>query len=222
MKLYYFSLPLLILLNLCLFFEQKSMLHAQPLNCASNMNDWVGLQQCGNQARSPIKTFSTPTLIAQSLDSNSIGQQVYAFAVARLGQQVRDGECASLVFDALYAANAKNFGALSLDQDYVWGQLIATLTPSQRDISRIQVGDIIQFRDVSTYRRITRPDGSWKATRSHYGHHTSIVAGVSGTEILLIHQNVGNDPVAKKKVQRGSIDMNDVQSGIMWVYRPTQ
>lgn len=63
-----------------------------------------------------------------------------------------------------------------MNQDYVWEELITTLTPNQRDISRIQV----------------------------------------------IHQNVGNDPAIKKTVQRGSIDMSDVQSGIMWVYRPTQ
>ncbi len=223
MKFSYSSLPFLILFNLFSVIGQPSMLHAESLNCIQTHHN-LGLRQqkCENFARSPIKSSLAHSLITQSLGSNSIGQQVYAFAVARLGQQVRDGECTSLVFDALYAANAKNYGAINLDQDYVWGTLITTLTPSQRDISRLQVGDIIQFRGVSTYKKITRPDGSWKASRGHYGHHTSIVAGVSGTEILLIHQNAGNNPDIKKTVQRGSIDVNDVQSGIMWVYRPIQ
>ncbi len=151
---------------------------------------------------------------------------VYKYAASKIGQKVGDGECATLAVEALKAAGAKNFwqlGPTGNDADYVWGTRVATITPSTKSAANITAGDIIQFRNVSTYKKTTFPNGSWRSYTSSYNHHTAIVKGVSGSEIYLLHQNVGENgktPEAKKIVQAGTINLNDITSGSMWVYRP--
>lgn len=157
--------------------------------------------------------------------TSSLNKQVYNYALSKLGQKVGDGECAYLAYYALKSSKAKtleNFGPTGPDADYVWGKLIVSLTPANRSTSQIMPGDIIQFRNVSTYQKITNPNGSWQSWTSNYPHHTAIVAGISGSTIKLLHQNVGNNPQTKKTVQQGSINLDSLKSGIMWVYRPTR
>ncbi|MGA9380886.1 MAG: hypothetical protein WBV73_19145, partial [Phormidium sp.] len=163
------------------------------------------------------------------LATKNIGQLnsiVYNYAASKIGQKVGDGECATLAVEALKSAGAKNFwqlGPTGNDGDYVWGTRVATITPSNKSTANIRAGDIIQFRNVSTYKKTTFPNGSSSWYTSSYNHHTAIVKGVSGSEIYLLHQNVGENgktPEAKKIVQTGTINLNDITSGTMWVYRP--
>jgi hypothetical protein len=120
------------------------------------------------------------------------------------------------------ARTSEHFGSTGLNADYVWGKLIATITPQNIDIQGIEVGDIIQFRDVSTYEKITKPDGSWKTRKVQYTHHTSIIGEINGNQLVLIHQNFGNDPAIKKTVQKSDLNLDSLRSGTLWIYRPTQ
>lgn len=170
----------------------------------------------------------------QSVDSlkltaknvKSLNPTVYNYAASKIGQKVGDGECATLAVEALKAAGAKNFwqlGPTGNDADYVWGSRVATITQSNKSTANITAGDIIQFKNVSTYKKITFPNGSWRSYTSSYNHHTAIVKGASGSEIYVLHQNVGENgktPGAKKIVQMGTFNLNDITGGTMWVYRP--
>ena len=178
-----------------------------------------------------VKEISSPSVnslaeVNENITTNqSLNRKVYNYAIAHLGQQIADGECAFLIHNALVAAGAKtseHFGSTGLNADYVWGKLIATITPQNIDIQGIEVGDIIQFRDVSTYEKITKPDGSWKTRKVQYTHHTSIIGEINGNQLVLIHQNFGNDPAIKKTVQKSDLNLDSLRSGTLWIYRPTQ
>ena len=178
-----------------------------------------------------IQKMSSPSVNSlaeanENITTNqSLNRKVYNYAIAHLGQQIADGECAFLIHNALVAAGARtseHFGSTGLNADYVWGKLIATITPKNINIQGVEVGDIIQFRDVSTYEKITKPDGSWKTQKVQYTHHTSIIGEINGNQLVLIHQNFGNDPAIKKTVQKSDLNLDSLRSGTLWIYRPTQ
>ncbi len=208
-----------------LSFNQTSLL-AQVKDCQVLPQGASGKSACSTTVASnevPSSSLSA-TLYPNNHTSNDLlNRKVYEYAIANLGGQIGNGECAFLIHNALVAAGARTFdqlGPTDLYSDYVWGQLIATITPNQINYQSLKVGDIIQFRDASTYEKTTYPNGSWKARRVQYTHHTSIIAEVDGTRLVLIHQNFGNDPATKKRVQKSSLDLATLQSGTLWVYRP--
>ena len=51
-------------------------------------------------------------------------------------------------------------------------------------------------------------------------HHTAIVASVSGNTITVYQQNVTNSGHPPKVVQVGTLNLNDMKQGTLWVYRP--
>ncbi len=179
---------------------------------------------CTHEISSPNPNSLKQT--SSELKTNqSINRQVYNYEIAHLGQQIADGECAFLIHNALVAAGARtseHFGSTGLNADYVWGKLVATITPQNINIQGVEVGDIIQFRDVSTYEKIIKPDGSWKSRKVQYLHHTSIIGEIKGNHLVLIHQNFGNDPAIKKTVQKSDFHLDSLRSGKLWIYRPTQ
>ena len=189
------------------------------------INPRTGKQECFDSLQRPSSSPSPTSQSSQPSPSKPRGlnQKIYNYALNHLGKQVGDGECATLTYNALKTAQAQNFdelGPTGLDADYVWGKLIATITPQQKNLSQVQIGDIVQFRNVSTYKKITQPDGSWQSGTDSYVHHTAIVAGISGHQIFLLQQNVGSDPQRKKTVQKGQIDVDSLQTGTLWIYRP--
>lgn len=181
-------------------------------------------------ANSAFDSQSQGVNLPQSIIANagSLNSVVYNYAASKIGQKVGDGECATLAVEALKAAGAKNFwqlGPTGNDADYVWGSRVATINQTNKSTANIAAGDIIQFRNVSTFKKITFPNGGWRTETASYNHHTALVERVSGTEIYLLHQNVGDSgkaPDARKIVQRGTIDLNNLTGGTMWVYRPTR
>ena len=184
--------------------------------------------ECSNYIVNPnsnqSQCFSPQKNTVANKSSNLLNNQVYNYALSKLGQKVGDGECAYLAYEALKVANAKTLqqlGPTGPNADYVWGKLVVSLSPSSRSTAKIMPGDIIQFRNVSTYKKVTSPDGSWRSWTENFPHHTAIVASVSGNKIKLLQQNVGNNPKTQKIVQWGLIDLDSLQSGTMWVYRPT-
>ena len=224
MKFTHFSIRLFILWGslLTLLGAKETRFLAQAQDCNDMIDGSVG--ECLHEISSPFSNSSRKAS-SERETTLSLNRKVYNYAIAHLGQQIADGECAFLIHNALVAAGARtseHFGSTDLNADYVWGKLIATITPQNIDIQGVEVGDIIQFRDVSTYEKITKPDGSWKTRKVQYTHHTSIIGEINGNHLVLIHQNFGNDPVIKKTVQKSELNLASLRSGTLWIYRPTQ
>ncbi len=208
----------------------NSLAKAEPPQCSNYLINPNNHQiECFGFNGSTVRTKPSDDVqknkpyLKASRSLSALNQQIYNYAISKLGQKVGDGECAYLAYEALKLSKAKtleSLGQTGPNADYVWGKLVVSLTPGNRSAAKIMPGDIIQFRNVSTYKKITNPDGSWRAWTTHYPHHTAIVAGVSGSQIKLLHQNVGNNPQTKKTVQQGLLDLDSMQSGTMWVYRP--
>jgi hypothetical protein len=207
---------------LALLAAKETTFLAQAQDCNDIIDEALG--RCIQKISFPSVNFLVEA--NENITTNqSLNRKVYNYAIAHLGQQIADGECAFLIHNALVAAGAKTseyFGSTDLNADYVWGKLIATITPQNIDIQGVEVGDIIQFRDVSTYEKITKPDGSWKTRKVQYIHHTSIIGEINGNRLVLIHQNFGNDPAIKKTVQKSNFNLDSLRSGKLWIYRPTQ
>jgi hypothetical protein len=148
------------------------------------------------------------------------------FAQGALGTMVGQGQCTDLAIAAFSAAGARSFSVLGPsgpNDDYVWGTPVATLNTGNRTTAGILPGDVIQFRDASFMHVTHYANGSTSWSTWTASHHTAIVVSVSGSTINLIQQNAGDSsaPVSvRETVQLGSIDMGDIQSGTMWVYRP--
>lgn len=206
-------------------FHQNSLL-AQVKDCQGLAQGALGKENCSTAVASnegESSSLSATLYPNNQIDNDVLNHKVYKYAIANLGEQIGNGECAFLIHNALVAAGAKTFsqlGPTDLYSDYVWGHLVTTITPNKIDFQSLKVGDIIQFRDAYTYEKITKPDGSWKARRVQYTHHTSIIAEVDGSRLVLIHQNFGNDPATKKTVQKSPLDLATLKSGTLWVYRP--
>src|SRR5262245_53388598 len=104
------------------------------------------------------------------------GLDVIAFAKANFNKQVGDGQCFSLADKALRKADAMSaadFGKLGKKTDYVWGDPV--------DLSRVQPGDILQFRDfnitTTTDTKVFEKNQTksiWLERTAKRGHHTAI------------------------------------------------
>jgi hypothetical protein len=107
-----------------------------------------------------------------------LGEKIVAFAAARVDQKgVGDGQCTSLVEQALAAAGAKP------GKDYVWG--------TTDGVGGLYPGDIIQFQSA-----VFKKDGwTWNLGAPN---HTAIVEKAWGTHLTLLHQNVDGEPATEK------------------------
>jgi hypothetical protein len=148
--------------------------------------------------------------------------EVLAYAESKMGTQDGDGQCATLASDAESAAGAEpwyDLGPTGANDDYVWGNLVATVAPNG-STAGIAPGDVIQFHDVTTSQTVTLPNGGTETTTTTAMHHTAIVVSVTGNVITLLQQNVGTGPNAMD-VQLGSIDTTTMLAGsILYVYSP--
>jgi hypothetical protein len=133
----------------------------------------------------------------------SLNQRVLNFARSKMGQQVGNGECWTLAYQALDAAGAKRPGQDGL-QLYQFGKVV--------NLRAVVPGDVLQFENVNF--KHTNPNGSWSS--SSYPHHTAIVSAVSGARITLLNQNVGGN----RTVQVSTIDLNDrLPGGTLTAYQ---
>jgi cell wall-associated NlpC family hydrolase len=142
-------------------------------------------------------------LTAPAAAAETINRKVVQFARAHMGQQVGNGECWTLADQALRAAGAHRPGEGGYPT-YVFGRQISRLA--------LQPGDIIQFEGVQF--KHYGPNGSWSS--DSFPHHTAIVAGVNGTRITLLQQNVSGS----RTVRTGVIDMSDFRRGALRYFRP--
>ena len=148
-----------------------------------------------------------------------LNTQVLNYALSQLGQQVGDGQCAALADTALKSAGALSFsdlGPTGDDADYVWGNLVATLTTVDHLSANIAPGDVIQFRDATFVTTTVNPDGSWSQSTMMFPHHTAVVELVNGNAITLLQQNVDGNLT----VQETTINLDDMTQGTMWAYQP--
>ena len=174
-----------------------------------------------------LELLGNPVVKAQAQPAaDDLGAAVAKFAKAKLGEKVGDGECATLVAQALEAAGAKttgDYGVSGDDADYVWG------TPVENPADA-KPGDIVQYRDAVFVSKTTRklPDGGTRTTTATrtVAHHTSIVAANLGDgRLKLYEQNVGPADAtdeARKVVQENALNLGDKSAGKVWVYQPVK
>ena len=103
----------------------------------------------------------------------AIGSKVVQYAKSKVGQKVGNGECWTLVHDALVYAKAKEIPGQGGIAVYDFG------TPVK--VSAVKSGDILQFWNV----KFVAPNGSWSSATQH----TVIVSSVKGTELTVYEQN---------------------------------
>jgi len=165
--------------------------------------------------------FLTLLLAAAPAGQQSLGDKLVVYCQEHKGEQVGDGECASLANHALRAAGAKGRGPDRPEKgDYTWGNQVFYVEAQGETAPKIEgkrfdikPGDIIQLRDVKFAGR--RPGGTYSMT---FAHHTAIVAGVEdgGQTIHIFHQNFGG----KKIVMTATYKMADLKEGWLRFYRP--
>jgi hypothetical protein len=161
-------------------------------------------------------------------DDAALGNQVVSFARGRINQRVGRGECFDLVDQALRNAGAKSaadFGAVSPDADYVWGDPVT--------LSQVRPGDIIQFRNYSYDRTVETTTATETDTRTDSQvrpHHTVIVERVGQDGALtVLEQNIppGVGPVQHCLLffssfhnSSGNQTTSVTVQGRVWFYRP--
>lgn len=144
-----------------------------------------------------------------------INEKVVAYARSQVGQKVGDGECTTLVREALRSAGAK-----SRSHGRSWGTELSTLKD-------VQPGDILQFEDAVFVQRRLLPSGDLVLSWAQYPHHSAIVSAVrrrgKGVVLTILHQNagtVGGVEDEAKVVQSATIDLANLRRGRVRAYRP--
>jgi hypothetical protein len=139
------------------------------------------------------------------------GENVARWAEAKMNQQVGDGECWTLAKQAIEQGTQ---GAAMSSIGYIHGDLIYQQIATQRGLVREEIrrGDIMQFTEAKFESR--SPAGMSYASAGNPGH-TSVVSGVSGNVIYVVHQNSGG----VKRVQQGTYTLEDMVAGEVKVYR---
>lgn len=134
-----------------------------------------------------------------------LSKKVYDYAKNKFGQKVGSGECfdlADFALKSIDAKTAKDYGKITGNADYVWGELI--------DFRKAVPGDVIQFRDYKL--TITVNEDGYSPYKSRYTitrpHHTAIISRVKGgSAILVLEQNIGDGP------QRRTVQENELYFG---------
>jgi hypothetical protein len=143
--------------------------------------------------------------------SETVRGRVLEYAASSLGATVGSGECVALAARALRAAGAKarRRGDSPGKGDYVWGELVLTIEASPDgpkltgSLDDVAPGDIAQFRDAVF-------------PKSHFSHHTAVVAGISRERLAILQQNFGG----KRFVTRTAVRIDKLSAGWIRIYRP--
>lgn len=171
-----------------------------------------------------LEALETRNLMSATIEVPvAINQQVLSYAEAHVGQIVGDGnpadygQCATLAAMAVKSGGGVPYtqlGPTGLNANYVWGKLVATLTPSNGNTSAIQPGDILQLNNVTEVDTMTihYANGQTKTETSYQYpfHHTAIVTtvgGNAGNDIQVLQANVKLSPneslTSQQQVQGG-------------------
>jgi uncharacterized protein YkwD len=147
--------------------------------------------------------------------------RVLSYCFEHQGEKVGNGECSTLVEKAFRVARAQRFPPFGIGADYVWGNLVATITPMNAVAGNVQPGDILQLHD--TLFQIRNADGS--IVTSGAPRHTAVVAQVTdnGRSITVLQQNAGGPNVTeeqKRRVQAAVYPLASLRNGWIKAYRP--
>lgn len=147
-----------------------------------------------------------------------LSQVILHYCQNNLNRKVGDGECATLLADAVAAAHAQRFPPFGPNADYVWGTLVATVLPGNlKQVSAIAPGDMLQLHAVSFAGKKTFPNGAWESWSISAPHHSSVVNRVAdhGALLEVLEQNVNG----RRTVGKGYYNFPDLKSGWIKVYR---
>lgn len=153
----------------------------------------------------------------------SMADRIVSYSRSHYGEHVSDGQCFALADRALRGAGARSaadYGRITDDADYVWGQSV--------NLSDVRAGDIVQFRNYQYSWRIDRTDGSFQEEAGGRPHHTAVVERVeSNGALTVLEQNVEGSPVRRTKLYfssgtftSGNETTTVTISGTLWFYRP--
>jgi hypothetical protein len=184
-----------------------------------------------------LHRIGSPTPAPIGLDSKSPGaskpstatlaEKIVAYPRRNAGQKVGDGECFTLVDNALTNAGAKSasaFCTVAPDADYIWGTSVS--------LGDVRPGDIVQLRNYRFDREVVTKKPGEKVTDTDFQereHHTAIVERVDGAgAVTVLEQNVEGSPVVRtqlffKDVPQATADNKTTTikvSGSFWFYRP--
>jgi len=142
--------------------------------------------------------------------AEDLADRVKSSAEKKVGGKAVDGgkdkggiDCFALVDELLKSTDAKrpkDFGDVTPNSDYVWGDPV--------ELDNLKPGDILQFRDhFVTIRTQKLGDVKWEDTSiegpARRPHHTAVVVEVQKDgRVVVVEQNVRPDP---KKVKRSVI-----------------
>ncbi len=149
----------------------------------------------------PAQVFAGPKkgAAADSTSSSSTARRagIVAFCAKNRGKAVGNGECWTLANEAF-----KQVGAKRPDGELrVWGRMLNLKREAPAP------GDILECD------RTRFADGSYTP-----GNHTAVIIGTTSTQgvVKIAEQNFAG----KRKVTERLLDLNGVQSGRIFVYRP--
>ena len=130
-----------------------------------------------------------PSRTTAKANAPGAADQIVAYIRRRIGERVGNGECFTVVDRALRAAgtrSASDFGQITPNADYVWGQA--------ETLAAVQPGDVIQFRNYRYDREVVERTERRVHTSTDFQtrpHHTAIVESVDGNgAITVLEQNV--------------------------------
>jgi hypothetical protein len=157
--------------------------------------------------------FVAAMTIALAAGPEDVNEKVVAFARAKVGQTVGDGDCSALAAEALRAAGASRKGR-------AWGEPVASIKDARP-------GDVLVFEGTVFVRTRVRPDGAIETLTYNSPHHVAVVSGVRkrGRRVLLtvLQQNVGfagEDDARRKVVREDVVDTAELRRGTLTAYRP--
>jgi hypothetical protein len=147
-----------------------------------------------------------------------LNEKVLAFARAKLGTSVGDGNCTALAVAALKDAGADYYPWSQRSGALTWGQPVASFKDALP-------GDILQFENVILQGKKFVSRRRWVSWHYEYPHHTAIVAQVNdGGNVVVLHQNValkGKDEKETMNVQETALPTDSLQSGgSIHIFRP--
>lgn len=211
----------------------ESSLQNDDIGLPDALRDQLMAQIADSRAAIPAADSTSASLyeLLVKPSRGNLNQSIVGYCRARIGRRVGDGECATLVTEAYKETGARRFPPNGPDADYVWGRFVYGIEVSgglevedgTTGSRGAQPGDIIQFRNASFKGQQVNTDGSRRTWTARYTHHTAVIASVSGRRWTVYHQNVGpqgKSETAKRIVQIGRINLNEMDSGWLKVYRP--
>jgi len=146
-----------------------------------------------------------------------LNRELWQFSQAHLGQTVGTGECAEipeLGLRQVGGATTDDLGTTNIAGDYVWGDLVDTVTLSSPRLANVLPGDVIQFADADFRWQVAA--NAWETDVAD--HHTAVVSAVSadGANVCVFQQNSGG----KRYVTYGYYEVVGITSGVLHIYRP--